>query len=483
MPLTLLDYTAPQNYITHVFGFHFPINREANQAEAVAYLKARLGQVFSLIPFLGGQIIHAEDGQLPRLVYSREGGSSNLNQFPDEVFDSQVIDLPYPHFPQPFWELLRLGVPAANMTKRLLWLLPESDPAPGDACHPVTLRATFIEGGVLLGFAFHHGVMDGTGTLEFLKCFATGTLERLDEVDNLRQGKEGIIKLAANTAKTAPVNPRSMDGYEFAVPQTQPVLPAAVAKILTISADSARSLKQAALEQIQKTVGPTAFVSVIDVLCGLTWLHLTRVRLKAKRISPSDTTHFATAVDIRRVMVPAIGAGYIGNMWLRALARSTVSALVEDPSLPVTIEQIASAAWHIRRAIVAMTATDPTLRQQHIAVATMATDPNEKSLTWPEVDAAVRRVISRHSTGLDATVGVGFGADVEFEIPGTGGRVKPAWVRRAYVPNEGAMAIMPRQEGAKGDADWEIWLALREEDMDALVRKRELGGYLSRPPA
>jgi hypothetical protein len=424
------------------------------------------------------------------LVYSTEETLSNLNQFPDEVFDSQTLDIADPHFPQPFSELLRLGVPAGSMIKHLLWLLPESDPGPGDACHPITLRVTFIGGGLLLGFAIHHSVMDGKGTVEFLKCFASGTLKGADEVYTLPQRKESIIKLAADIVKTAPVNPRAMDGYDFDVPETPPVLPEAVAKIFCISAARARSLKQAVLKQIQKTVSPAAFVSVTDALCGLIWLHLTRVRVRAKRISPSDTTHFATAVDIRKFMDPPIGPGYVGNMWLRALAHATVGTLVgEAPTTrPATIEQIASAAWQIRRAITAITAADPTVRQQHIAVATMATDPTDGSLTWPEVDAAIRRVISRHSTGLDATVGVSLGADIEFAIPGTAplgpsGKVKPAWVRRAYVPNEGAMAFMPREGGSKGDAKWEIWLGLRKEDMDTLVGERELGSYLCRPPA
>ncbi|KAK3302708.1 uncharacterized protein B0T15DRAFT_403463, partial [Chaetomium strumarium] len=109
MPLTPLDYTAPQNYIVRLFGFHFPNYRELDRIATVAYLKDHLAHTISLMPFLGGQIIHTEAEQLPRMVYSKMGTSCNLAQFPGEVFDSQNIDISYPHLPQPFWELLRLG--------------------------------------------------------------------------------------------------------------------------------------------------------------------------------------------------------------------------------------------------------------------------------------------------------------------------------------------------------------------------------------
>lgn len=132
----------------------------------------------------------------------------------------------------------------------------------------------------------------------------------------------------------------------------------------------------------------------------------------------------------------------------------------------------------------------PEMLRSHLALAARATDlegvvaPGEgDNVAWPEVDAAVRRRIARHHTGLDASVGVGLGADAEFEIPGVngGGKTKPTWVRRAYVANDGSMNLMPRGRATKGDRDWEIWLALREEDMRAVEEQRELGCWLSRP--
>jgi hypothetical protein len=96
------------------------------------------------------------------------------------------------------------------------------------------------------------------------------------------------------------------------------------------------------------------------------------------------------------------------------------------------------------------------------------------------VDAAIRRSIARHSTGVDMSVGVATGAEVEFDIPGVvGGRGPAAWERRGYVAFDGFVSILPRKGVNKGDEDWEIWVALRQEDMDALASETELGGWVS----
>ncbi|KAK4149691.1 transferase family-domain-containing protein [Chaetomidium leptoderma] len=488
MPLTPLDYTAPQNYIMRSFGFPFPSNLETERLAAVTYLKARLARAFSLLPFLAGQIIHAREGELPRLVYPGEGYPSNLDSFPDEVFDHQVLESAL--FPWTFEQLSALGVPAASMTKHLLWLLPKTDLAPGDTCHPVTLRVTFIDGGLILGFSLHHGVMDGTGTVDFLNYFASDTL---DGLDNLQHRKTNLRNFADNIASTTPIDVHSLAGYDFTTtPPPTPLPPAAaIAKILSISSQRATALHAATLAQIRATHGPQAFVSQTDTLCALVWVHVTRARLHAGHIRPHDTTRFTTAVDIRRRCCKGLfpDHGYIGNLFVRVLASATVNDLVGGGDLATlaSTAQIAGAAWLIREAIRGLLDDedddDSTLRS-HLAVAARAARGGEEvGLTCAGVDAAVRRAIARHSTGLDASVGVGLGADVVWDIPGVPGGGKASWVRRAYVANDGAMNVLPRRGGTKGGENWEVWLALREEDMTTLEGQGELGGYLCRPPA
>lgn len=500
MPLTPLDYTAPQNYIMRSLGFPFPSSSESDRQAAVKHLESRLELVFSLLPFLAGQIIHPKEGELPRLVYPGPSTSPNLSVFRNEVFADQIVDAS--EFSATFAELLDLGIPADIMTKDRFWLLPQTGPAPGDTCHPVTLKVSFINGGLILGFSFHHGVMDGTGTAAFFKYFATGALDGLDTLDitnTMRQHKQAFIDFAAATAKATLVDPRSLPGYDFNTPPTPPTLPPAIAKILTINSATANALHVVALDHLRSAHNnPQAFVSRSDVLCALVWVHVTRARLGAGRIDPADPTTFSTAVNVRSKIPLAgrrwsgKGEDYVGNMWLRALASTTVGELVRDTKLAerATSAQIADAAWCIRCAIAEM--SDPAVLARHLAVATQATadgatgaaggsgdDGAPPALSWPEVDAAVRRKIARHHTGLDASVGVGLGADLEYDIPHVeGGKRKAAWMRRAYVPYDGAMNILPRRGGTGGDEDWEVWLGLRKEDMDVLTSKGELGQWL-----
>jgi hypothetical protein len=272
--------------------------------------------------------------------------------------------------------------------------------------------------------------------------------------------------------------------------ETPPLLDAK-AKIFILPASSLNKTHDKILQHLRNEHDPKAFVSPSDIICALAWLYITRARLRAGRISPYETTCFSTAVNIRKKLslVPPISKDYIGNMWLRALTKTTVWELengggegVYDINAPATTRQLAQVARMIRKAIDKLGNPKEKILERAIALAARATDPNDTTLSWTDVDEAIRRTISRHTTGVDVTVGVELGADVEFEIPGVpGGRTKPAWVRRAYVPFDGAVSVMPRRGGGgeNSEADWEVLVALREEDLMVVEGYLRRGGYLS----
>jgi hypothetical protein len=303
-----------------------------------------------------------------------------------------------------------------------------------------------------------------------------------------------------------------MPGYDFTLPPRGRWSRLAIAKIFTISSSRITALHSAALTHLKSIHGPTAFISPTDTTCALIWVHITRARVHAHRIDRDTTTSLATAINIRnKLLLPPPAAPnaiatttgprdccYLGNMWLRAFASSTVKNLVqlEMQKQDTAVAQIADAAWAIRGAVRAIQ-DDPVVLRRHVAIAARATmrtgdagdaagggGDDGEGLKWLEVDAAVRRAVARHSTGVDVSVGVGLGADVAFEIPGVAeGGVKAAWVRSAYVAREGFVNVLPRRGGAKGEADWEVCLGLREEDMQVLEGEGELGGWLCKPPA
>jgi hypothetical protein len=208
----------------------------------------------------------------------------------------------------------------------------------------------------------------------------------------VEQRKNKFNTLAAEEASTTQVDARSMHGYDFNVPATPPTIPPAIAKIFTIPASCVTALYTATLAQIKSTHGPKTFISIANTICGLFWLHITRVCLRAKRIQPDDTTTFATAVNICRDMTDVIapGPGYVGNTFLRGLvssevgdlvqysspARSTTSELEEALASPATTAQISSAAFLVRDAVKTIACNRNDMRRKNLAIATRAMDPN-----------------------------------------------------------------------------------------------------------
>ncbi|KAK0642898.1 hypothetical protein B0T16DRAFT_511917 [Cercophora newfieldiana] len=446
MPLTPLDFTAPQGYIPIIFGFPF----QGSPEDAISHLERRLARALYQWPCLAGQFIAGGRGVSPKLIYSRSV-LTNLDVFPVEVFDAQT--LLRPTFPWTFEQLKEEHGPAIAMDKDILCLLPPIVPGPGEGCHPVTLRVNFIEGGILLGLSLHHGIMDGAGVAQFLEYLGG----------------------SAQTVNLDFMTDYNFDASHDPTPNPSAPLPAATCKILAIPASRISSLRKEVLELLRASLDENAFVSTTDIVCALTWIFITRAR--SSRLEPNQVSHFAAAVNIRNKledgMEPPMGTDYLGNAFIRVLANSTVGELTGDTDAPVSesdlVMLVADAAYRIRTAI--QTLDDPAQVRRHIAIAGAAEHP-------PSVDLAVRRAIDRGVAGVDASSWIGLGADVNFRIPGTGNGGKPAFVRRAYSPFPGAMSLMPRSGGTRGDANWEIWLALREDDMERLMGQEEMGRFL-----
>jgi len=493
MPLTPPDFTAPQGYILVILAFPFVSEPRASQyQEALSHIKSRLARTFSKWPCLGGQFIAGGDTgngwhTPPKLVYS-SSGHTGLDLFPDEVFDSQVLNAD--GFGWTFAQLQEQHGPAVAMDKDTLLNLPPTNPGPGEGCHPVTLRATFIDGGILLGFGLHHGIMDGGAVIDFLSCFSgvdtPNAAADADSFEKLIKQMANFHTLTSSCVVEAPVDTASMTDYDFDESHEAPADPApGTAKILPLSASVVDRIRRDVLEYVKNTYGSEAFVSTSDVICALTWVFVTRARAARGGVAIDEVSRFATAVDIRSKILPSLPSGgqsYFGNMFLRVLAFAKVSELIGpiptsdgtgSTSTSNGTPYIALAALRIREAITSL--SSPTHLRKHLAIAAL-------NRNHTLVDIAVRRAINRGVSGVDASMWVGLGADLNFRIPGTGGSGKPTFVRRAYSPFSGAVNVMPRVGGTKGDKDWEVLLALRTEDMDFLLRREELGGLLVSKP-
>ncbi|KAK5657554.1 hypothetical protein OQA88_3127 [Cercophora sp. LCS_1] len=476
LPMTALDYTAPQGYIPLILGFKHTNTASDHQA-AIEFLKGRLNHVLTKYPFLSGVFINGSEAHHPRVIYSTDPRRSILAVLASDVFTVQIWD--DNTFPYTYQDLTtRNGLPVA-MDKSTLCLLPSVE-GPDVAVPPATLKINFIPGGLLLGLSLHHGLLDGGSVVSFLAAFTSPAPASPGSSLHLTSLKIFKISAAQKISATLPSLPTALSLPEYAAlpdpPVPGPQAPG-TAKIFTLSSSLVNNLHPMGRAHVRNLHGDSAFISVSDHLQALTWVHTIRVRLALGKVHRSETTTFATAVDIRRKM--GLDNAYMGNMFMRVLAQTTVDQLVGATSVSPPYDKAAEAAWLIRQAITTLDAND--MLERHVSVAAASVDPDQK---WkpPTVDRAVRHAVDRGRTGVDASVWTTLGGDMDFGIPGVQGDGKPDFVRKCWSPFPGAMNILPRKGVTRGEADWELLLALSVDEMERICDKGELGGYCSVAP-
>ncbi|KAK0622260.1 hypothetical protein DIS24_g11245 [Lasiodiplodia hormozganensis] len=300
------------------------------------------------------------------------------------------------------------------------------------------------------------------------------------------------------------------------------------ARILTIRAATITSLKAAVMAELQATAAPGAFVSTHDVLSALIWTATMRARaprlLHQQYNSPAvdETpsphnllTRFCTPVDARNKPTanPLIAPTYPGNAVVFAFATMPMAELLSDAdgatetttitltrttttttttigshidsttsrthrthaSTRTSIPSLARAALAIRHAVAAV---DGDFVQRRIEAWGSATLDDPRQLL-----ATLGAKMDLRETGVFVTSWVGFGADVEWRIPGvqSAAGMKAEWVRKPWCEGEGGgVNVMPRRGGTRGgeEEDWEVLVRLGERDMERFLEG--LGGVVVR---
>lgn len=385
----------------------------------MAHLFVRLAKVIETFPFLGGQLL-LDDGQLERsrLFFSRDPRARNINRMvkSDEHSTHSTMDE----------------------------MLDTKNKCGGPFAGPVPL----------FELAVH-------------------------QVTRLRQ---------INTPSTTPINPATLPAYRWT--PNPPVLPPVgitgkIPLLLSIPHDFLTPLHTFCKNFIRARDGPDAFVSHVDVVSAIIWVVLTMVLMRAwpanaqgnPTLHPTARTRFCTAVDLRSRM--GIAGVYPGNCFMRVLtpADVTVERLLGGNGNP-TWEQVAQAAGWIRGAIAAMDGDWP----GHVKLARIScgleTGGGREVARPSDVGAAVSRATARDGAGVDCSVNVTAGADLEFDIPGLSGynargRVTPTFVRFSYDIVGGCVRILPCVGGTKGTENGEVLFPARDEEMPFVVEEFE----------
>ncbi|KZL86291.1 trichothecene 3-o-acetyltransferase [Colletotrichum incanum] len=476
--LSPLDQIAPRIYVRSVFIFN--IDRKFSINKALCYIADRFHASLLRWPFLTGQIRPATYPVRPNeleLHYDLDENLANPSQRPD-LFTYQFCE----GLGGFNYERLKArGMPPSAMDKDILSLSP-SHPKPGESCPPITLKVTGVNnGGLILCFSTHHAIFDGGFIKAFLQFFAQGSekipghtfvREHMSRPNmdhyartNIRNSLFSEYDFSTDTDLVSGVNRLDLSSTTLARAQKTPL---AVCVLFKIQNSTLRILHGRALTELRNKHGPDAFVSIVDTLSALIWVHTTRARLP--HLDLADKTSFTTAADARARLSPAFSADSWGNVYSQTSASTSVRDLVQAwggmdmDSTPAVV----AAAWHIRNAVKQV--NTPDYIPSRIALAASLADPTMESV-------AFRKALQPDHAGLGCSVWTHMGADVDFGIPGTKG--KADYVRKTWSANDGSMNILQRRGITKGEAPWEVLLALRGDDMERICAPAELGRWVS----
>lgn len=221
--------------------------------------------------------------------------------------------------------------------------VPTEEPLPSCIC-----QVTFIDGGLILGYAMNHLVADMPATELFLRTWTANSRngseispimladrsllnaqdpsiseQRLDEIEH---------KLATTGHLTTPHTKAGKDGSVLS-PDTLESPPNAACAIIAFPAEAARGLKT----EVIKALGQDVHISTWDCLTALTWRAVVRAQLQIQPdYERADTTLFH-AVGFRGSRISAFPADYFGNAVVQCTSGPTSPAAMLAPDALPTL--------------------------------------------------------------------------------------------------------------------------------------------------
>ncbi|KAJ5778490.1 hypothetical protein N7520_001736 [Penicillium odoratum] len=210
-------------------------------------------------------------------------------------------------------------------------------------CPVISVKATFITGGLILAFNGHHAVMDAQALGTFAHTWAR----------NFRAESDGLRVTASQK-----ISPDASDGSNFfgghstrpmsdfqsywkwsecSYQETQrQILEHSVAgdhlQLKSLVALSHWSLSPEAMNGLKEVAQPPSsdqpIVTEISIVSALVWRHLTRARQRAGIEVGSSS--LLSSVNVRRRVDPPLPLEYLGNAIVLARAHTTAADLVSD---------------------------------------------------------------------------------------------------------------------------------------------------------
>ncbi|CAL9106207.1 unnamed protein product [Musa textilis] len=294
-------------------------------------------------------------------------------------------------------------------------LAPSSD---GNDSMCIMLQVTFFEcGGVCLGIATHHGVMDGVSALHFINTWS-----------DIARGAEGTVVVSHDRTLLRARSPPTalFDYFEDQCCKPGRQLYNSITAQLKLSKDQLTSLKTSI------ELGSRRRVSTFEAVTAYVW----RCACKARQLEADQETRLYTAVDVRSRLKPPLPPGYFGNAVVRTSVAVATGEIVSSP-LQRTVEQIHDAVVRV----------DDEYIRSIIDLLELMKDIGHMALgTWQESQNDLWVVSWLQLPVYEADFGWG----------------KPAFMARAHVNRRGALYIL---RSAEGDGGITLMLTLEPENM------------------
>ncbi|KAF2801487.1 uncharacterized protein BDZ99DRAFT_469669 [Mytilinidion resinicola] len=459
--LSIIDQTMFRSYVRIVMIFPFP--HADKRLNATGALKRGLQATITHWPYLAGTTGPVdEDTNTFSLNYSdnvRPVGESG-------VFAASYLDDPQLSYKRlgeqgfsPSMIRVEDWVPALLRSKKGI----ESPVAEGrlGMTQPIpvlAMQAFFIDGGLVLSFYSHHGVIDGGGFSAFATRLA-GNIRLEKESDAPDTDNPSASRLAIDTRiERVPPSVPSVNSGSTEVSSPTPSspldshpIPDCTPRLFTFSRTRLAELR----EELRQHVDNPETLTIFQTLAGLIWTHFTRAR--KPRVEPASITQCAVAVNLRSRLCPPLDENFIGNASTIIAAPLVAGVLLEGEKVSNHTISIAAAA--VRAKIESMS---PDASLAHLARLRSATCPDDLyEFNYPQ-DVFITSWASFDFGGLVADWGIP-GAGTEGV---DGGRVT---VRKPFSNQDRSVLLYPRPMDET--SPYEVLVQLRKDDMDRLINE------------
>lgn len=502
--LSSLDQYMPRQYTSIVLLF-----KAADPARAVYSLKAGLKRLNERLPYVRGRVFatKADTDHRGRLAIRWSVADKEVEMVELRVDgpEGEAIALPG----MSFRKLRQEGAPLHYFPRSIMPLPAVIDHKSNPDAPVFAVNYTLLDGGVAVGLCVHHGVMDGTGMVEFVRFWAACT--RLNDLSGVSapDGEEPLhrdrlLRLSTQQAATTEVNgalpppkhsfrellnahpefclrSERMDTAGAPAPSSPPM---GSCKVFAFDGSKLHEVKTA-LRASRTTVGEPEWVTTNSVLCALMWSRVTRVRAARRGGLGAPSSRLGFAVNGRTRLPPGSVLSerpFLGNVNLFGMAEMAVPELERaGVECRAAVGDAASSlrpmGWVVREIATAIRRVTPA----HVAEVTdlidRAPDISDVSPGWDAFHGADLTITSWANMGL-------YDADFGDEV----GKIQ--LMRVPWMATDGLLIVLPRKRGLtearmgtgtkRAAAECiEVVVALHPEDLAALEKDSVWASYLA----